>query len=274
MAKNKGTIRGLDAIFLDNSFSEDEEVTAERQTVAISMIDTKIDQPRKSFNAESLAGLADSISANGLLQPILVRKVGERFEIIAGERRFRASKLAGLNEIPVIVIEADDLTAAKYALIENLQREDLNAIEQAMAMKRIMESEDLTQNELAERLGYKQSTVANKLRLLKLPDYIKKAISTGTITERHARALLNVPEEKLEEVYLTIVNRKYNVSKTEEYIKELTEAHKRKGVSSNLRIGVNTIREAYELCKRSGIDSDMQVTEYEDNVKIVIRMKK
>ena len=126
----------------------------------------------------------------------------------------------------------------------------------------------------AERLGYKQSTVANKLRLLKLPDYIKKAISTGTITERHARALLNVPEEKLEEVYLTIVNRKYNVSKTEEYIKELTEAHKRKGVSSNLRIGVNTIREAYELCKRSGIDSDMQVTEYEDNVKIVIRMKK
>ena len=231
-------------------------------------------QPRLDFYDESIKGLAESIKRNGLLQPVTVRKNGDKFELIAGERRYRASLLNGSKDIEAIIMESSDEQSAKLALIENLQREDLNAIEQAMAMKRIMESEDLTQNELAERLGYKQSTVANKLRLLKLPDYIKKAISTGTITERHARALLNVPEEKLEEVYLTIVNRKYNVSKTEEYIKELTEAHKRKGVSNNLRIGVNTIREAYELCKRSGIDSDMQVTEYEDNVKIVIRMKK
>ena len=231
-------------------------------------------QPRLDFYDESIKGLAESIKRNGLLQPVTVRKNGDKFELIAGERRYRASLLNGSKDIEAIIMESSDEQSAKLALIENLQREDLNAIEQAMAMKRIMESEDLTQNELAERLGYKQSTVANKLRLLKLPDYIKKAISTGTITERHARALLNVPEEKLEEVYLTIVNRKYNVSKTEEYIKELTEAHKRKGVSNNLRIGVNKIREAYELCKRSGIDSDMQVTEYEDNVKIVIRMKK
>ena len=231
-------------------------------------------QPRLDFYDESIKGLAESIKRNGLLQPVTVRKNGDKFELIAGERRYRASLLNGSKDIEAIIMESSDEQSAKLALIENLQREDLNAIEQAMAMKRIMESEDLTQNELAERLGYKQSTVANKLRLLKLPDYIKKAISTGTITERHARALLNVPEEKLEEVYLTIVNRKYNVSKTEEYIKELTEAHKRKGVSNNLRIGVNTIREAYELCKRSGIDSDMQVTEYVDNVKIVIRMKK
>lgn len=231
-------------------------------------------QPRLDFYDESIKGLAESIKRNGLLQPVTVRKNGDKYELIAGERRYRASLLNGSKDIEAIIMESSDEQSAKLALIENLQREDLNAIEQAMAMKRIMESEDLTQNELAERLGYKQSTVANKLRLLKLPEYIKKAISTGTITERHARALLNVPEEKLEEVYLTIVNRKYNVSKTEEYIKELTETHKRKGVSSNLRIGVNTIREAYELCKRSGIDSDMQVTEYEDNVKIVIRMKK
>ena len=141
-------------------------------------------------------------------------------------------------------------------------------------MRRIMKEENITQNELAQRLGYRQSTVANKLRLLKLPEYIKQAISNGTITERHARALLNVPEERLEDVYLTITNRQYNVSKTEEYIRELTEKHKRKGVSNNLRIGINTIKEAYELCKRSGIDSDMQVSEYDDNVKIVIRMKK
>ena len=112
------------------------------------------------------------------------------------------------------------------------------------------------------------------MRLLKLPDYIKKAISTGTITERHARALLNVPDDKLEDVYLTITNRKYNVSKTEEYIKQLTEKQKNRGVSNNLKIGINTIKQAYELCRKSGIDADLQVTEYENNVKIVIRMKK
>lgn len=182
--------------------------------------------------------------------------------------------LNGAKDIEAIIMQSTDEESANLALIENIQREDLNAIEQAMAMRRIMRSENITQNELADRLGYKQSTVANKLRLLKLPDYIKKAISMGTITERHARALLNVPSEKLEDVYLTITNRNYNVSKTEEYIKQLTEKQKSKGVSNNLRIGINTIKEAYELCKKSGIDSDMQVTDYQDNVKIVIRMKK
>ena len=231
-------------------------------------------QPRLDFYDDSIKGLAESIRQNGLLQPITVRKNGDKFELIAGERRYRACLLNGDNDIEAIIMESSDDESAKLALIENLQREDLNAIEQAMAMQRIMKSEDLTQVELAERLGYRQSTVANKLRLLKLPDYIKNAISRGEITERHARALLNVPEDMLEEVYLTIVNRQYNVSKTEEYIRELTKRSKNRGVSNNLKIGINTISQAYELCKKSGIDSDMQVTEYEDNVKIVIRMKK
>ena len=231
-------------------------------------------QPRLDFYDDSIKGLAESIRQNGLLQPITVRKNGDKFELIAGERSYRACLLNGDNDIEAIIMESSDDESAKLALIENLQREDLNAIEQAMAMQRIMKSEDLTQVELAERLGYRQSTVANKLRLLKLPDYIKNAISRGEITERHARALLNVPEDMLEEVYLTIVNRQYNVSKTEEYIRELTKRSKNRGVSNNLKIGINTISQAYELCKKSGIDSDMQVTEYEDNVKIVIRMKK
>ena len=231
-------------------------------------------QPRLDFYDDSIKSLAESIRQNGLLQPITVRKNGDKFELIAGERRYRACLLNGDNDIEAIIMESSDDESAKLALIENLQREDLNAIEQAMAMQRIMKSEDLTQVELAERLGYRQSTVANKLRLLKLPDYIKNAISRGEITERHARALLNVPEDMLEEVYLTIVNRQYNVSKTEEYIRELTKRSKNRGVSNNLKIGINTISQAYELCKKSGIDSDMQVTEYEDNVKIVIRMKK
>lgn len=231
-------------------------------------------QPRLDFYDESIKGLAESIKQNGLLQPITVRKNGDKFELIAGERRYRACLLNGASDIEAIIMDSTDDESANLALIENLQREDLNAIEQAMAMRRIMTSENLTQSELAERLGYRQSTVANKLRLLKLPEYIKQAISHGTITERHARALLNVPEEKLEEVYLTITNRQYNVSKTEEYIKQLTTKQHSKGVSGNLRIGVNTIKEAYELCRKSGIDADFNVTEYDDNVKIVIRMKK
>ena len=231
-------------------------------------------QPRLDFYDDSIKGLAESIKQNGLLQPVTVRKNGDKYELIAGERRYRASLLNGASDIEAIIMESSDEESANLALIENLQREDLNAIEQAMAMRRIMSSEGLTQNGLAKRLGYRQSTVANKLRLLKLPEYIKQAISHGTITERHARALLNVPEDKLEEVYLTITNRQYNVSKTEEYIRELTQTHHSKGVSNNLKIGVNTIKEAYELCKKSGIDADLKVTEYDDNVKIVIRMKK
>ena len=242
--------------------------------IKLSKIIPNKNQPRLDFYDDSIKGLAESIKQNGLLQPVTVRKNGNNYELIAGERRFRACQLNGDSYIEAIILEMDDDKSANLALIENLQREDLNAIEQAMAMKRIMKSEDLTQNELADRLGYKQSTVANKLRLLKLPEYIKQAISQGTITERHARALLNVPSEQLEDVYLTITNRKYNVSKTEEYIKELSATHKQKGVSNNLRIGINTIKEAYELCRRSGIDADFNVTEYGDDVKIVIKMKK
>ncbi len=242
--------------------------------IKLSKIIPNKNQPRLDFYDDSIKGLAESIKANGLLQPVTVRRNGNQYELIAGERRYRACLLNGDSDIEAIILDKNDDESAKLALIENLQREDLNSIEQAMAMKRIMKSEKLTQNELAERLGYKQSTVANKLRLLKLPEYIKQSISQGTLTERHARALLNVPSDQLEDVYLTIVNRQYNVSKTEEYIKELTAKHKQKGVSGSLKIGVNTIKEAYELCRKSGIDADFQISEYDDNVKITIKMKK
>lgn len=231
-------------------------------------------QPRLDFYNDSIKGLAESIKQNGLLQPITVRKAGNQYELIAGERRYRACLLNGQKDIEAIILEKSDEESANLALIENLQREDLNAIEQALAMKRIMKSENLTQNELAERLGYRQSTVANKLRLLKLPEYIKKAISQDIITERHARALLNIPSENLREVYDVIVKRKYTVSKTEEYVRELSAKHKRKGVSNNVKIGINTLKEAYDLCRKSGIDGEWQISEYDDNVKITVRFKK
>ena len=242
--------------------------------IKLSKIVPNKSQPRLDFYDDSIKGLAESIKQNGLLQPITVRKTGNNFELIAGERRYRACKLIGLKDIEAIILDKNDEESANLALIENLQRENLNAIEQALAMKRIMKSENLTQSELAERLGYKQSTVANKLRLLKLPEYIKTAIAQDIITERHARALLKVEEENLKDVFETIVARKYTVSKTEEYVRELNTKHKRKGVSNSVRIGVNTLNEAYELCRKSGIDASWQSSDYEDEVKIVIRLKK
>ncbi len=232
-------------------------------------------QPRLEFYDDTVKSLALSIKENGLLQPISVRKLNDKYELIAGERRYRACLYNGEKQIRAIIYDMSDEESATLSLIENIQRENLNAIEQAMAMARIMKNEDITQNELADRLGYKQSTVANKLRLLKLPDYVKNALSHGQITERHARALLKVPEDRLEEVFKTIIERDYNVSKTEEYIKELLETNKHSlGISSNVQIGINTINKAYDMVKKSGIDADYQVTEYGDNVKITIRFKK
>lgn len=231
-------------------------------------------QPRLDFYDESIKGLAESIRENGLLQPISVRKAGSKYELIAGERRYRACLLNGQKEIEAIVYEMDDEQSANLALIENIQREDLNAVEQALAMRRIMKQENITQDELAERLGYKQSTVANKLRLLKLPNYVKNAISQGTITERHARALLKVPEDKLEEAFMTITNRKYNVSKTEEFVKGFTERKKSRGVSGNVQVGLNTIKQAYDMCRKAGIDADFKTTDYPDSLKITIKIKK
>lgn len=232
-------------------------------------------QPRLEFYDDTVKSLALSIKENGLLQPISVRKLNDKYELIAGERRYRACLYNGEKQIRAIIYDMSDEESATLSLIENIQRENLNAIEQAMAMARIMKNEDITQNELADRLGYKQSTVANKLRLLKLPDYVKNALSHGQITERHARALLKVPEDRLKEVFKTIIERDYNVSKTEEYIKELLETNKHSlGISSNVQIGINTINKAYDMVKKSGIDADYQVTEYGDNVKITIRFKK
>lgn len=193
MATNRGLGRGLDAIFLDNSIKQNDTGNAsERLSVSVSLVDTNPGQPRKSFDAESLSNLADSIEANGLLQPILVRKVGERYEIIAGERRFRACKMANLTEIPVIVIKADDVSSAKYALIENIQREDLNPYEEAAAFRTLMKEYGLGQEEVSAQVGKSRSAIANSLRLLELPPDIVKMLTSGSLTAGHCRALLGL----------------------------------------------------------------------------------
>lgn len=233
-------------------------------------------QPRLDFYDEGIKNLAASIKENGLIHPIVVRETNDGYEIIAGERRYRASKYLGSEEIEAIIVDKDDEESANLALIENMQREDLSAIEEAIAIQKIMQSRKMTQAEIAKQLGYRQSTIANKLRLLKLPDYIQVAVAKGEITERHARAMLKVSEDKLEEVFNVIIQRGYNVKRTEEYIKALNDKNKSKirGVSSSIRLGLNTIKESYELCRKTGLDADYQVTDYENEVKVVIRFKK
>lgn len=198
MAKKTGGLgRGLDAIFLDNT-REEETAHSEDSIVRLklSAIDPKSDQPRKHFDKESLEQLSVSIIENGLLQPILVRVYGEgRYQIIAGERRFRASKLAGLTEIPAIILDKDDRRAAQIALIENIQREDLNPIEEALAYRSLAEEYDMTQEELSLKVGKSRSAIANTVRLLDLPDEILTLVASGELSAGHARTLLGAKSQ-------------------------------------------------------------------------------
>ncbi len=224
--KNSGLGRGLDAIFLDNSL---DETTAGGENIItilkLSMVDPKSDQPRKYFDKEALEELAESIKENGLLQPILVREYGEgRYQIIAGERRFRASKIAGLEEIPAIILDRDDKKAAEIALIENIQREDLNPIEEAMAFRALAEEYGLTQEELAQRVGKSRSAVANSTRLLDLPEEILEMVANGDISAGHGRTLLGV---KNRENMLLLANKTvefdYSVRQLEEEVKKINK---------------------------------------------------
>ena len=192
--KNSGLGRGLDAIFLENTVDEGGKLGENSVSMlSLSQIDPKSDQPRKNFDKEALEELASSIAENGLLQPIIVREyLGGRYQIIAGERRFRASKIAGLSEIPVIIMDKDDRKAAEIALIENIQREDLNPVEEAMAFRSLMQEYGLTQEELSEKIGKSRSAIANTVRLLDLPEHILNMVAAGEISQGHGRTLLGV----------------------------------------------------------------------------------
>ncbi|MBE6663604.1 MAG: ParB/RepB/Spo0J family partition protein [Ruminococcaceae bacterium] len=221
----KGLGRGLDSIFADNYIevaSKEEGI----QTLRISQIEPKADQPRKHFDEEALIELSDSIKNHGLLQPIIVRESGEKdyYQIIAGERRWRASKLAGLTEIPAIVMQADALQAAEIAIIENIQRQDLNAYEEAAAYSSLMEQYDLTQEEVAEKVGKSRSAVANAMRLLDLPEDVLEMLKTGDISAGHARALLGLKNKDIiVDTAEQILVRSLSVRDTEALVKKLNK---------------------------------------------------
>lgn len=194
-AKKGGLGRGLDALFADNSI---EEISS---TGAVNLktmdIEPNRDQPRKVFDEDALAELADSIAKHGVIQPLLVRPMPDgSYQLVAGERRWRASRMAGLTEVPVVIKELSDDEAMALALIENLQREDLNAIEEAQGIKSLMDTLSLTQDEAAERVGKSRPAIANALRLLKLPDSVIALVSDGKLSPGHARALLGFRDEQ------------------------------------------------------------------------------
>lgn len=192
MAKRLGHGRGLDAIFLDNETEGQQDVT----TLRISQIEPNPNQPRRTFEEASLQQLADSIAIHGVIQPIAVRRGKNEgfYEIIAGERRWRAAKLAGIVTIPAVILELDDAAAAQAALIENIQREDLNPVEEAKAYQTLLDTYGMTQENLAKQLGKSRSQIANMLRLLDLDEAILQALATGELTIGHAKALLSVKD--------------------------------------------------------------------------------
>lgn len=220
----KGLGRGLDSIFADNYI----EVAAKEegiQTLRISQIEPKADQPRKHFDEEALLELSDSIKAHGLLQPIIVRESSNGYyQIIAGERRWRATKLAGITEIPAIVMQADALEAAEIAIIENIQRQDLNAYEEASAYRALMDQYSLTQEDVAEKVGKSRSAVANAMRLLDLPDDVLEMLKTGDISAGHARALLGLKnKDVIVDTAEQILVRSLSVRDTETLVKKLNK---------------------------------------------------
>ena len=252
-------------------------------------------QPRHTFSEESIGELAQTLQEQGLLQPIILRKhEGDdaEYEIIAGERRYRAAKSLGWDKISAIVEEMDDEKVASLAVIENLQREDLNPIDEAEAYVKLMETNDLTQTELAKQIGKSQSYIANKIRLLKLSDKVQQLLIDGTISQRHGRALLTLSAQEQDRAAEIIVADGLNVKKTEEMVKDIDgylaakqEAKKapKKAVkkekavvntkpTKDFKVQINTIKKAIKMAKDSGMDVKYTEDKEQDSYKITIEM--
>lgn len=239
-------------------------------------------QPRTVFNQSKIEELALTIHTHGIIQPIVVRPVGDNeYELIAGERRWRAVQSLGWERVPAIIKDFNDTETASVALIENLQREELTAIEEALAYAKLLELHNLTQEALAQRLGKGQSTIANKLRLLKLPSLVQDAIKQKLITERHARALIPLKnEEKQLQLLNDIIEGKLNVKQTEERVAKLLETQvkkpraKRKAFSKDTRIAMNTIRQSLTMVNDSGIKLNTEEEEFEEYYQFTIKIPK
>lgn len=244
-------------------------------------------QPRRNFPENELAELAQSIRAYGLLQPVIVREQGENYQLIAGERRFRACCLLGHTSIPALIQPLDDEKAAAFALIENLQRQELNYFEEARAYQVLLKTFGLTQEELARRVGRSQSSIANKLRLLRLAPEVQGIIVTDTVSERHARALLRLNSSEMQmEVVRRIFDQELTVKETEQLVEKLSqnnlpqEVRDRPGTQSiapiirDARIFMNTIKETVKRARKIGVDIFMSEKDSDEEYEITIRVTK
>ena len=227
MAKKGGLGRGMDALFLDNSAEENGNAGT---ILNINEIEPNRNQPRKNFSENGLEELAKSIEQNGIIQPILVRPMSDgSYQLIAGERRWRAARMAGLHEVPVTIREMSDEEASVFALIENLQREDLSAVEEAEGLKSLIESYGFTQEEAADRVGKSRTAVTNTLRLLKLPSPVLQILGEGKITAGHARALLGLDDEKeMLRIAQATVAQELSVRQVEKMVKYAAQGEKPK----------------------------------------------
>jgi ParB family chromosome partitioning protein len=237
-------------------------------------------QPRTVFDDERIEELCQTIKTHGVIQPIVVRIRNSAFELIAGERRWRAVKKLGLDTIPAIIRDFNDSQAASIALIENLQREGLTAIEEAIAYQQLIDLHSLTQESLAQRLGKSQSTIANKIRLINLSAPVKQALMERKITERHARALLSLDDEALQvKILEDVVTKELNVKQTEariQFFKASSKIKKTKRVSfsKDVRLALNTIRQSVEMVTSSGLQINTSEHDHEDHYEIVIKIPK
>lgn len=259
----------------------------EVQAIPIHLVKAGKYQPRQEFEENSLAELAESIEVHGLLQPILVRRAAIGYEVIVGERRLRACKSLGWEVIPAIVREADDKEVAEMALIENLQRADLHVFEVAEGYGRLLEEFQLTQEELAQRLGISQANVANKLRLLKLPPSVREIISREMLSERHSRALVRLEKEEQQlQVLAQVVNMGLNVKQTEELVNSYLATGKqpkpppaknrgsRKLIIKDLRLFTNSLRELTGTLESSGLEVEVKEREDDEVYEISVVVKK
>lgn len=230
MATKGGLGKGLGALLGEDAVRQDQQQGQGSLLLPISQVQPSAGQPRKRFDEVALQDLSDSIRLHGVIQPLTVRRLGSGYyQIIAGERRWRAAKLAGLKEIPAVVIEADDRKAAELAMIENLQREDLNPIEEAAGYKTLIEEYGLTQEEAARQVGKSRPAVANALRLLELPDPVKQLLEEGRLTAGHARAILAAPGKSLQRALAQqVVDGGLSVRQTEALAKRMGQNEKEK----------------------------------------------
>ena len=232
-------------------------------------------QPRKIFREDALDELANSIRQHGILQPLSVRRVGQRYELIAGERRLRAAKLAGLTDVPCIVMTMDDRESTTAAMIENLQRQDLDFIEEAQGIARLMEANTLSQEQAARLLGKSQSAVANKLRLLKHSPQVLSLLRQHNLTERHARALLKLPTEPEKIAAIGVISQmQMSVARTERYIEELLQ--KKEDAPSRVNLGafLNNINQSLQRIQLSGIPAVSERKETDSQIVLTITIPK